>query len=174
MLLTVLVSFTSILLLIMIWLLLVPVQLIIDSDVPSIMIRMISVGSAVILLKEHTPVLKLQGFFLTREIPFMKSRGKSEDIKKERKKKKQRRFRFTKKTKWLLRVLRIPRSFRIKRINVNIDTGDYIINAYIFPVFSQLNDHRPGWTCSVNYFGRNQIYLILQTTLIRMLYIIFK
>jgi hypothetical protein len=127
-------------------------------------------------MQNSMPVLKLRGFFLSKEIPFNRFGADSKKTtrpKKKFKKKKKSSFSRNRK-KWLLRLFRIPGSFRLTEINVNIDSGDYIVNAYMYPVFGQLHNLRPGWSWNVNYFGEIKLYLILQSSLIRMIYVYFK
>jgi len=127
-------------------------------------------------MQNGIPVLQLRGFFLSKDIPFNRFGAKSKKAAKTKKKiKKKEKSSFSRKrVKWLLRLFRIPGSFRVTEINVNIDSGDYIVNAYMYPVFGQLHNLRPGWSWAVNYFGEIKLYLILQSSLIRMIYVYFK
>ena len=48
-------------------------------------------------------------------------------------------------------VLSVLRSFRVRRWDVDIDTGDFATNAYLFPVVYMLSRWRGAWR--VNYKG---------------------
>lgn len=63
--------------------------------------------------------------------------------------------------------LRLLRSFSVKRLLLDIDTGDCIHNAKLYPLFAFLNYYVGGF--HVNFSGRNQLVLHLQN---RPLYII--
>lgn len=54
-------------------------------------------------------------------------------------------------------VIRIVKSFKIKRMFLNIDTGDYVLNAKLYPIFALLNHHIGEF--SINFEGKNQIVL---------------
>lgn len=60
----------------------------------------------------------------------------------------------------LNRVLKVVRTFKTVRFLINIDTGDCILNAKIYPLFALLN--YSGSNCHVNFQGRNQLVLILK------------
>lgn len=52
---------------------------------------------------------------------------------------------------------RMLKSFKVKRFLFDIDTGDCILNAKLYPLFALLNYHVGGF--SVNFEGRNQMKL---------------
>ena len=68
--------------------------------------------------------------------------------------------------------LRIIKSFKIKRMQLNIDTGDCIMNAKLFPVFAFLNYKVGGFT--INFEGRNQVALHAQSRPINIIKSIFN
>jgi len=53
--------------------------------------------------------------------------------------------------------LRMLKSFKVKRFLFDIDTGDCILNAKLYPLFAMLNYHVGGF--SVNFEGRNRVEL---------------
>lgn len=53
--------------------------------------------------------------------------------------------------------LRMLKSFKVKRFLFDIDTGDCILNAKLYPLFAMLNYHMGGF--SVNFEGRNRVEL---------------
>ncbi|OGS70590.1 MAG: hypothetical protein A3F91_08890 [Flavobacteria bacterium RIFCSPLOWO2_12_FULL_35_11] len=53
--------------------------------------------------------------------------------------------------------LRLLKSFKVKRFLFDIDTGDCILNAKLYPLFAMLNYHVGGF--SVNFEGRNRVEL---------------
>jgi len=56
--------------------------------------------------------------------------------------------------------LRVLKSFEIKRLAVNMDTGDVVKNAKLYPIFTLLN-YKYG-NFNINFEGRNQLALYLQ------------
>lgn len=61
------------------------------------------------------------------------------------------------------------RSFRLHRLYLDLDTDDYILNAYLFPLFRTTNPGgRVNW--AINFQGRNEIYLLIENRLYRLLY----
>ncbi len=63
---------------------------------------------------------------------------------------------------WSL-VKNLFRAVKVKRIRVNWDTGDYVWNAQLYPLFSSLN--RQGRQLSINFIGREELEIHLQTRL---------
>lgn len=57
----------------------------------------------------------------------------------------------------LEKSLRIIKSFKVKRFLFDIDTGDCILNAKLYPLFALLNYHFGGFM--VNFEGRNRVEL---------------
>jgi hypothetical protein len=86
---------------------------------------------------------------------------KKKKIKSEKKKKKSR-FPFTFQQGW-----RLLKSFQIKRFYLDVDTGDCITNAKLYPIFSMVNYQ--GGNFNINFKGRNKLVLDIQN---RPIYII--
>lgn len=72
------------------------------------------------------------------------------------------RNRFTPKT-----ILRLIRSFRVKEWKLDLDTGDCITNAKLYPLFALLNYRFGGF--NINYEGRNHALLLLRNRPISMI-----
>lgn len=56
--------------------------------------------------------------------------------------------------------IRILRTFKIKKFDVKIDTGNCITNAKLYPLFSALNHHLANFR--INFEGNNQLILFIQ------------
>jgi hypothetical protein len=54
----------------------------------------------------------------------------------------------------------ILKTFKVKRLRLDIDTGDCITNAKLYPVFVFMN--RFAGSFSINFEGRNEMVLVLQ------------
>jgi len=63
--------------------------------------------------------------------------------------------------------LRVLKSFKIKRLYLDIDTGDSIANAKLFPLFAFIN-YKIG-NFNINFEGENQMTLYIQNRPIRII-----
>lgn len=63
--------------------------------------------------------------------------------------------------------LALLKSFRVKKIVLDIDTGDTISNAKLYPVFAFLNQNIGKF--NINFQGRNQLVLYIENRPIRLL-----
>ena len=61
---------------------------------------------------------------------------------------------------WIRRSLSVLKTFKIQQFFVNIDTGDVILNARLFPVFALMN--YKGGNFHLNFNGRNQFVLLVK------------
>jgi len=69
-------------------------------------------------------------------------------------------------------VLNIIKTFKVKELKLNLDTDNYITNAYLFPIFYRLSNG--SRQLKVNYNGhvnlildvRNNLYSIIKIFLI--------
>ena len=62
-----------------------------------------------------------------------------------------------KKRNRLKQSLRILRSFTLEKLHVDLDTGDYILNAQLYPAFTFINQFSGG--VHVNFKGRRQVII---------------
>ncbi len=67
---------------------------------------------------------------------------------------------------------RVFKSLRLKKFDVDIDTGDVIHNAWLIPVFVQFNGRNVNFR--VNYQGVVSIVLIIENSIFRFLVILMK
>lgn len=72
------------------------------------------------------------------------------------------------------KILRVLNSFKIKKMLLNIDTGDWTLNAKLYPLFYFSNYTKGNFR--VNFQGRNQLVLHIQNRPIDIIksYINFK
>ena len=59
------------------------------------------------------------------------------------------------------RVLDIIKTFKVKRCYVNMDTGNVLLNARLYPLFGLLN--YKGGNFHVNFNGQNQYILLMKS-----------
>ncbi|MHB1146077.1 MAG: hypothetical protein ACYC01_00625 [Lutibacter sp.] len=151
-----LISFFSILfLLLLFYLSMMPIVLFIDTKTNQYYLQVKGLVMASIELHEEELIsIRLKVFFLSfsfyplRNIVLgnMKKTIKSADNKKK-----------IGKGMDLEKGLRMLKSFKVKRFLFDIDTGDCILNAKLYPLFAMLNYHMGGF--SVNFEGRNRVEL---------------
>ncbi len=58
----------------------------------------------------------------------------------------------------LKKVVALLRSFNVKKLYLNLDTGDFVLNAKLFPIFNFL-DYRVG-RFNINFLGKNRMVFI--------------
>jgi hypothetical protein len=58
------------------------------------------------------------------------------------------------------KIKELLKTFKVKQLLIDIDTGDYVANAKLYPVFVYLNGSVGSF--SINFQGRNQMVLFLQ------------
>ncbi|MGW9685773.1 hypothetical protein [Flagellimonas sp. 2504JD1-5] len=56
------------------------------------------------------------------------------------------------------KIARLLRSFSIKKLYLNVDTGDFVLNAKLFPLFNFLNHHVGRF--NINFNGNNRMVLM--------------
>lgn len=85
----------------------------------------------------------------------------------------------TRMRKWKVRpaaawrkVRRLAKSFRIRRLRVDIDTDDFMLNAYLYPVFRLLN--RSGRRLAINFEGRTVVDVFLTNRVWKVLWALMR
>lgn len=73
----------------------------------------------------------------------------------------------TSRTIEIQKLLRIARTFKVVQLLVDVDTGDCITNAKLYPPFAFMNYY--GGQFSVNFEGRNRLILNVQNRPIRII-----
>jgi hypothetical protein len=113
--------------------------------------------------KEEMLILKLKIFFLHFQFyPLQKNKSATKKKKIEKHKSKSQKSKINLRT-----AFRILKSFKVKRFLLNMDTGDCIYNAKIYPLFVFLNYRIGGF--NINFDGRNQLTIYLQNTPLRII-----
>jgi hypothetical protein len=63
---------------------------------------------------------------------------------------------------WLM-LKNLPRAFRIKHFRINWDTGDFIRNAHLYPLFYLWSNRR--MQLGINFVGQQEVAIFVQTRL---------
>lgn len=140
----------------LIYLLVMPIVLLIDTTTNEYYVQIKGLAKA--SLESHEEELlrvKLKVFFLKFYFYPLKNISLKRKIKGTPGKVKRTNKKFSHKT-----GLRLLKSFRIKRLFVDIDTGDCITNAKLYPVAAFLKYYAVN--INVNFEGRNQLVLCIQ------------
>lgn len=149
--------FLSVIIVFSISLLFVPIILFIDTNTNQYYIQFKGLAKVSVEANEEE-ILKLKLKVLFMNFDFFPLREHKKQIKKvdlTKVKPKKRQNRFSLKT-----GVRVLKTFKIKQFVLNIDTGDCIYNAKLYPLFTFLS-YRKG-NFNINFVGRNQLVLHLK------------
>ena len=139
---------------IVIYLLFARVSLFIDTSTNQYFIKLQGICK-INAERDETEILKLRLHIFFLDFNFYPLHPDKKKKRKSKKKKKKSRFSLTfKQTKLLIK------SFKIKRFYLDLDTGDCITNAKLYPVFALLN-YKMGHF-NINFNGRNKLVLHIQ------------
>ncbi|MGB5363024.1 MAG: hypothetical protein WBN17_06950 [Aureibaculum sp.] len=148
--------FLIILLLLILYLLWMPVILFIDTDSHQYYLQLKGLAKASIeghkeeVLRIHLKIVFFHFYFYPlKEI----GKPKKKEIEKKNKLKRTKRI-------GIRQGLSLLRSFEVKHLLIDIDTGDCIKNAHLYPYFAFLN-YKIG-TFKINFEGRNRMALCIQ------------
>lgn len=64
-------------------------------------------------------------------------------------------------------MLRLVRSFKVQKLSLDMDTGDYVVNAKLYPVFMLLD--RYVGTFHINFEDRNRLVMDVRNTPYRLI-----
>lgn len=115
--------------------------------------------------------IRLRIFFIPIPIKYLdkkKTSLKESDLKEKPKKKKRKLS-----TRRLVAIInRTFKSVRIKKLDANIDTGDFPLNAQLIPVATRLNNEKIA--IGINFEDNNSIYFRVVTQLYKFVWIIIR
>lgn len=153
------------LILLLSWLLLAPLQLEIDTRQPAANIKWVSIGRAAIWYDEEW-WFSFRVFFFHKTIKLASMKAKPKKLASHPAKKTK------KKSKGLLKkMIRVLRSCRVQQWGLAVDTGDYTLNARLYPFnfFGKLHGH-----LLVNFTDQNYFYIRVRNRPVKMLYAFFR
>ena len=136
-------------------LLLMPIVLFMDTATNQYYLQLPGLAKASIESHEEEFIrIKLKLFFLSFYFFPLKNKGSKKSKKTENKVVKK-----SGKSVDFAKGLQLLKSIRVKRLLVDIDTGDCILNAKLYPVFTFLN-YKTG-KFNINFEGKNRLALHL-------------
>lgn len=144
------------LLLIITYLLLVSIVLYIDTSTNQYFIKIKGLAKVSLetdeieIFKVHLKVLFFNFFFYPLKKIKLERRNKVKG-----KTSKKKRF----KSVPIKKILSVINSCKVRRFQLNVDTGDYILNSKLYPIFTFLNYKSGGF--HINFQGKNQMVLLM-------------
>lgn len=151
-----LIGFLALFILLIVYLLLVPIILVVNTNSNEYYLQIKGLAKASVESDEKKIIkIKLKLFFFNYCFYPLMYKVNDQNKKIESKKKKKKKMKIGFKT-----TLKLLKSFKVKKLMVDIDTGDCILNAKLFPVFGFLNYHVGNF--KVNFEGRNQLVFQMQ------------
>ncbi|WP_299113919.1 hypothetical protein [uncultured Winogradskyella sp.] len=139
-----------------IYLLLMPIIIVIDTISGKYYIQLKGLAKASIVYDEKEILkIKLRAFFLNFNFYPFRVRLSPKQSKKP---KKSMDFRIG---------LKIIKSFKVKQFYLNLDTGNCITNAKLYPFFAFLNYYKGGY--NINFTGQNTLQITIENRPIRII-----
>jgi hypothetical protein len=144
-----------VLILVLLYVLFVPIIIVLNTESNEYYVQLKGLAKA--HLEAHDKeILQIRLHTLFRDFYFYPLQKKTKKVKKIEEKKSHKR-----KKKFRLRTFfNVLRSFKVKRFNLDLDTGDYVRNAQLYPISTFLQ-YRSG-AVKINFEGRNRMELCLQ------------
>jgi len=152
------------------WILLGPVILRLNSDRNQYQFMLPGVIKARVVPSQDLAYIRGWIFFIPFRIDLSRlisGRGKKREEKDKKRKK-------TRKRSGSLKMIRsVPDAFQIRRLWLDLDTDDFMLNVWLIPSFSVLNKHR-NIQMRVNFEGHLFMDLDLRTRIASLLWLIIK
>lgn len=124
-------------------------------------IRLLGIGGANLIMEESKIGIRLNILGINKNIF---PGDKKERVQKQKKEAKPRQFSVK---KALPKVTAVIRSFEVKYFYMNIDTGNYVMNAFFYPLAEVLS--RESHRVRINFHGEVELRLKIVNSLQRML-----
>ena len=157
----------SLLLIFLLWLMFIPVILYTNTERNRYLLTLPGIFRAVVVPYEGLFQIRGWIFFIPFKFDLFKKRKRKEEPGPKKKKKKR---------LWRSGNIRTMkgalRAFRIRRLEADIDTDDFTLNAWLVPVFSAVN--KDNIHLQVNFEGHQSLLLDLRITLGALLWNIIK
>lgn len=160
----------GVLALILLWLLIAPIRLIINSNRGTYQVEAFGIAKASLIPEPDDIHLQVRVLFWQKDFWPLHEKARARKKKEEEKPKPQKK---EKKSRWTFqrvkrKAIRVLRSFQVRAFRVNLDTDDYIQNAYLYPVFYFLSKGRRQ--LKINYKGETEVVLDINNRLYRILF----
>ena len=152
----------GVILLIIVYLLFVPIVLFIDTEQNIYYLQLKGLATASIQADELEIIkIKLKLLFFNFYVFPLKPKTTSPKVQKNKTIKKK------SKKKEFKKVLKVIKTFNVKQFKIDIDTGDCIFNAKLYPLLAMLNYKYGGF--HVNFQNKNVLLLVIENRPIRII-----
>ena len=162
----ILVILLSLFILVLGWLLIAPLRLSADSALGAIQLTWWGLGSAGLFLTHDDLTLRFRVFFWKKEVNPLQWAPSKKNKKKTKKKSKSRMPMSFRKIKRLLRT------FTIRECRLDLDTDNYTLNAWLYPVLHFLNRH--DRQLRINFEGRFYCRVVIENRGYRLLWALLQ
>lgn len=150
------------------WVLIAPLQLQIDTTTGRYQIEWKSIGYGRLITRPTVIAIRLKLLFWQKEWPLQalvggrskRTERPTDTEKPTRKTKKDRAPRFN--------VRALLRTFQLKQLRLHLDTDDFILNSYLFPIFYFLSGRNRDF--KINYEGEASLQMVVENRLYRVLW----
>ncbi|NNE78199.1 MAG: hypothetical protein HKN31_14145 [Pricia sp.] len=148
---------------VLLYLLFVPIELYFNTDTNQYYAQLRGLAK-VSIEGDREEVIRIRLRTLFRNFYFypLRKSGTESTKKIEKTKKKRRKTRIGFK-----KIIGVMKSFKTKQLFLDMDTGDCLMNAKLYPVFTFINYYKGN--LNINYLGRNQLVLHLENRPIRII-----
>lgn len=159
----------SLLIAFLLWFLIGPVTLYLDTDTNRYYLALPGIFKAVIVPSPDIFYIRIWIFFIPFRInPLQRKSG----IKKKKSRKPRKKWHLKKYTEGRQMIRPIIRSIRIRKLFLDIDTDDFLLNAWLVPLFSSMNSE--NIQMRVNFEGSSSLMLDLRTRIGALLWIVIS
>ena len=158
----------SLLLIFLLWLLFVPVIIYTHTDKKRYLLTLQGIFRAVVVPVEGLYHIRGWIFFIPFKYNPFRKKKRTEKGRPKKPRKKNRKWRGGS----LQAMKGVLRAFRIRKLEANIDTEDFILNAQLVPIFSAVNGE--NIRLQVNFEGHQSLLLDLRVTLGALLWTVIK
>jgi hypothetical protein len=153
----------------LLWILLVPVIIFLDTDTSRYHLVLPGIFKAVVVPSTDIFYIRVWIFFIPFRIrPFRGKSGK----RKEKTRKPGRKWQLKKVTGGKQMISSMIRSIRIRKLSLDIDTDDFLLNAWLVPLFSSMNSE--NIQMRVNFEGSSSLLLDLRGRIGNLLWIVIS
>jgi len=159
----------ALILLTLLWLLLGPVIIFVDTDENTYSAALPGIVKASLVPKDDLFMIRGSVFFIPYHFNPFGKRSKNSLKQKERPLRKKRSFKLRGGMKMGRNLLH---AFRIRKLQLNIDTNDFTLNAWLIPVFSAVNSE--NIRLQANFEGEATLLLDLRTRMGALLWAMIK
>lgn len=158
-------GFFLLLLLILVWMLIAPIILWVDTEKGRFEIHWKGLIKSRLVLYNNSLVLWNKFLFWKKDVDLLKL-----DRKKTFKRQKDKSQQSQNKLKGFRKMISVLKSFDVISYRINLDTGDYAVNGLFYPLIYFLGERRKKGFFRINFNGVNSIQLRLENRMYKIVW----